>query len=93
MTKQDFLNGKSFSLKGDFTSNTTYKYREIDSDLGCIEREYRMTNNMNTILISENIMNVEKIGTKKVHCFTFLFRDKKSKKLSYDEMIGFNTVE
>ncbi len=93
MTKQDFLNGKSFSLKGDFTSNTTYKYREIDSDLGCIEREYRMTNNMNTILISENIMNVEKIGTKKVHCFTFLFRDKISKKLSYDEMIGFNTVE
>ena len=92
MTKQDFLNGKSFSLKGDFSSTTTYKYRAIDSDIGCIEREYRMTNDMNTILLSDNIMNVEKIGTKKVHLFTFLFRDKITKKIPYDEMVGFNMV-
>jgi hypothetical protein len=93
MTKQDFLNGKSFSIKGDFSNTTTYKYRAIDSDIGCVEREYRMTNNLNTILITDNIMNVEKIGTKKVHLFTFLFRDKITKKLSYEDMIAFNAVE
>jgi len=93
MTKQDFLNGKSFSIKGDFSNTTTYKYRAIDSDIGCVEREYRMTNSLNTILLTDNIMNVEKIGTKKVHLFTFLFRDKITKKLSYEDMIAFNAVE
>tara|TARA_R100000951_G_scaffold57084_1_gene47934 strand:+ start:1804 stop:2088 length:285 start_codon:yes stop_codon:yes gene_type:complete len=93
MTKQDFLEGKPFSLKGDFSNTTTYKYRAIDSDLGCIEREYRYTKNVNTILLSDNIMNVEKIGTKKVHLFTFLFRDKITKKISYKDMIEFEIVE
>ena len=41
MTKQDFLERKSFYLKGEFSNTTTYKMGHKASSL---EREYRMTN-------------------------------------------------
>ena len=88
MTKQDFLNGKSFSLKGDFSSNTTYKYRAIDSDLGCIEREYRMTSDVGNVLLSDHIYNIEKIGTKKVHLYTFLLGRKIKDSIRYEDMLN-----
>lgn len=89
MTKQEFLSGKSFSLDGDYSSTTTYKYREAGTELGALEREYRMYNDIDTILISDSIMNLEKIGTKKIHLYTFLLGRKITDKIRFDDMIEY----
>ena len=89
MTKQEFLSGKSFSLNGDYSNTTTYKYRGAGVELGAIEREYRMYNDIDTILISDSIMNLEKIGTKKIHLYTFLLGKKIVDKIRFDDMIEY----
>jgi len=89
MTKQEFLSGKSFSLDGDYSSTTTYKYRGSGTELGALEREYRMYNDIDTVLISDSIMNLEKIGTKKIHLYTFLLGKKIVDKIRFEDMIEY----
>jgi hypothetical protein len=89
MTKQDFLDGKSFSLNGDLSKTTTYKYREGSVEFGSLEREYRFHDNTDRVLISDSIMNVEKIGTKKVHLYTFLLGRKIVDEIRYEDMVEF----
>lgn len=86
MTKQEFLSGKSFSLKGNWSKTTTYKYRGGSVEFGYLEREYRMNTDTDKVLISDSIMNVEKIGTKKVHLYTFLLGKKIVDKIRYEDM-------
>tara|TARA_R110002072_G_scaffold297231_1_gene469767 strand:- start:2180 stop:2461 length:282 start_codon:yes stop_codon:yes gene_type:complete len=86
MTKQDFLNGKSFSLDGDYSSTTTYKICHKGSSL---EREYRMTSDVDSVLISDHIYNIEKIGNKMVHLYTFLLGRKIIDKIRYDDMVAY----
>ncbi len=89
MTKQEFLSGKSFSLDGDYSKTTTYKYRDRGAELGGLEREYRMYNDTSTVLLSDSIMNIEKIGTKKIHLYTFLLGRKIVDKIRYEDMVEF----
>ena len=89
MTKEEFLEGKSFSLDGDYSDTTTYKYRGGSVEFGALEREYRMHNDIDTILMSDNIMNIEKIGTKKIHLYTFLLGRKITDKIRFDDMIEY----
>ena len=86
MTKQDFLEGKSFSLNGDWSNTTTYK---IGHSGEALQREYRMHNDISTILISDSIMNIEKIGTKKVHLYTFLLGKKIVDRIRFKDMVEF----
>lgn len=93
MTKQDFLEGKVFRLRGERDETTTYRFRkDIGSDDGSLEREYRMTKDLHKILLSDCIMNLEKIGSKKVHLYTFLLGEKVSKSIRYEDMIEFVPV-
>tara|TARA_B110000093_G_C12630618_1_gene270049 strand:- start:146 stop:439 length:294 start_codon:yes stop_codon:yes gene_type:complete len=85
MTKQDFLNGESFYLNGDYSKTTTYKICHKGSSL---EREYRMTKDLSNVLISDHIFNIEKIGTKKVHLYTFLLGKKIKDSIRYDDMLN-----
>lgn len=89
MTKQEFLDGKSFSLDGDWSKTTTYKYGTGSVEFGYLVKEYRMDDDLNNILISESIMNVEKIGTKQVHLYTFLLGRKIVDKIRYEDMVEF----
>ena len=89
MTKQEFLSGKSFSLDGDYSKTTTYKYRGSGVELGALEREYRMYNDIDTVLLSDSIMNLEKIGTKKIHLYTFLLGKKITDKIRFEDMIEY----
>ena len=99
MTKQDFLNGKSFHLKGDWNKTTTYKYGNegVASgnklSLGGIVREYRMTNDIDKVLISDHIMNIEKVGSKKIHLYTFLLGKKITDKIRYEDMEEYIKLE
>ena len=90
MTKQDFLECKSFYLKGDFSNTTTYK---MGHKAGSLEREYRMTNDIDNILISDHIFNIEKIGNKMVHLYTFLLGRKIVDKIRYDDMVAYDRPE
>ena len=89
MTKQEFLDGKSFSLDGDWSKTTTYKYRGGSVEFGSLEREYRMNDDIDRVLLTDSIMNVEKIGTKKVHLYTFLLGKKIVDKIRYEDMVEF----
>jgi len=91
MTKAEFLEGISFSLAGEYIKTTTYKYR--GGRLPALEREYRMTTDPDNVLISDSIMNIEKIGTKKVHLYTFLLGKKISNKIRYDDMVEYISQE
>ena len=89
MTKQEFLDGKSFSLDGDWSETTTYKYTPGSVEFGSLNREYRMYNEPEKVLLSDSIMNVEKIGTKIVTLYTFLLGRKIVVKIRYEDMVEF----
>lgn len=89
MTKQDFLDGKSFSLDGDWSKTTTYKYRNGGTESGSLEREYRMYNDIDKVLLTDAIFNLEKIGTKKIYLYTFLLGKKITDKIRYEDMVEF----
>jgi len=88
MTKQEFLDGKSFSLPYTF-NNSTYKYSPGSVEFGALEQEYRMSSDEQRVIISDSIMNVEKIGTKMVTLYTYLLGDKIVKKIRYEDMVEF----
>lgn len=88
MTKQEFLSGKSFSIYPD-SSNTTYKYDSGNVEFGSLVKEYRMYNEPERIILSDSIMNIEKIGTKMITLYTFLLGDKIVKKIRYEDMVEF----
>ena len=87
MTKEEFLNGKSFKLSTH--ASTTYKYNPDHVELGSLTKEYRMSTDDQRIILSDSIMNVEKIGTKMVTLYTFLLGDKIVKKIRYEDMVEF----
>jgi len=89
MTKQEFLSGKSFSLDGDWSKTTTYKYTSGSVEFGSLNREYRMYNEPEKVLLTDSIMNVEKIGTKIVTLYTFLLGRKIVDKIRYEDMVEF----
>jgi hypothetical protein len=89
MTKEQFLKGSSFSLDGDYSNTTTYRYKNDGARYGGIQREYRMYNDVNNILISDHIMNVEKLGNKMVHLYTFILGKKIVDRIRFKDMIEF----
>ena len=90
MTKQVFLERKSFYLKGDFSNTTTYK---MGHKAGSLEREYRMTSDVDNVLLSDHIYNIEKIGNKMIHLYTFLLGRKITDRLRYDDMVAYDRPE
>ena len=74
MTKQEFLSGKSFSLDGDYSSTTTYKYRGSGTELGALEREYRMYNDIDTYYLINVLYNVHKILNISFFLYILLFK-------------------
>ena len=87
MTKQEFLSGKSFSLP--YAGSTTYKYNPGHVEFGSLTKEYRMSKEDSRIILSDSIMNIEKIGTKMINIYTFLLGDKIVKKIRYEDMVEF----
>jgi len=81
MTKQQFLDGKSFSLPYTYSNTTTYKCEDGRS----LIQEYRTKEGQ--ILISDYIMNIDKIGNKMVTCFTYIIGTKIIKKIRYEDMV------
>jgi hypothetical protein len=82
MTKQQFLDGKSFSLPYIYSNNTTYK---CGDEHNILEKEYRTKEGK--VVISDYLMNIDKIGNKMVTCFTYILDTKITKKIRYEDMV------
>ncbi len=81
MTKQQFLDGKSFSLPYTY-SDCTYR---CDKRGESLLQEHRTKEGK--VLISDYLMNISKIGNKMVTCFTFILDTKITKKIRFEDMV------
>ena len=76
ITKQQFLEGKEFIFKG-----SNYK---LSDEKNAIHRVYRHYDG--TILMNSSEANVDKIGTKTVSTYTFVFGKPINQKLRFEDM-------
>ena len=86
MTKQQFLSGTSFSLPYG-SEGCTYK---CNSEVEYLAQEFRTKNGR--VLVSDHLMNIEKIGNKMITCFTFILDTKVVKKIRYEDMVEFKSA-
>mgnify|MGYP003631187290 CR=1 FL=1 len=81
MTKEQVLNGEAFTLPNTYDDTSSYK---LDVELskskvpsknnklrGSLTKQHRMTNTLE-LIFEDYLYNIEKVGTKKVHLYTFM---------------------
>ncbi len=84
MTKQEFLNGVSFKVKGfgNYKGGNTYKYAE------CIVEESRSSIDDRVVLSSYHC-NVLKIGSKSFSGVTFIMGKRVNIKYRFEDLIAY----
>jgi hypothetical protein len=84
MTKEQFLNGTSFRVKGfgNYKGASTYKYEE------CISEESRSSVD-NRVIITTHHCNVTKVGTKGFEGFTFVMNKMVKVKYKFEDLIHY----
>ena len=88
MTKEQFLNGTPFSLDYDYSYDATYVYNNPNGrDKGSLSREYRTKEGK--VVLSDHIMNIERIGRKMITAYCFIIDSKIVKKIRFEDMIEF----
>ena len=91
MTKEQFLNGTPFSLNYDYSSDATYVYNiPSGRDKGSLSREYRAKDG--TVVLSDHLLNIEKIGNKMITGYTFILDSKIVKKIRFEDMVEFTSA-
>jgi hypothetical protein len=81
MTKQEFLNGKSFKLNYDYSDTTTYR---CDKDGKSLIQEYRTSEGK--VVLEDSLLNIDKIGSKMITGYTFVLDSKIVKKIRFEDM-------
>ncbi len=76
MTKQEFLDGKEFTLAGG-------NYR-LSNGGGSIHKVYR-TDKGELVMVSSEA-NIDKVGTKTVSTYTFVFNKQIKQKFRFEDM-------
>jgi len=91
MTKEQFLNGTPFSLNYDYSSDATYVYNIPSGGCkGSLSREYRAKDG--TIVLSDHLMNIDKIGRKVITAYCFIIGSKIVKKIRFEDMVEFTSA-
>ena len=98
MTKEQVLNGEAFTLPNTYDDTSSYKLEvELSKSKvpsknnklrGSLTKQHRMTNTLE-LIFEDYLYNVEKVGTKKVHLFTFMLGKKVTDTIRYEDMIPF----
>lgn len=85
MTKEQFLNGTSFRVKGfcNYKGAPTFKYEG-----GSLTEENRFSSNEKVCLTSY-CLNVMKVGRKGFEGFTFILNKKVKVKFKFEDLIEF----
>jgi hypothetical protein len=84
MTKEQFLNGTSFRVKGfcNYKGGSTYKYAE------CIVEQNRSSID-DKIIVTTYSLNVSKVGTKHFEGFTFIMGKRVKIKYRFEDLVQF----
>ena len=98
MTKEQVLNGEAFTLPNTYDDTSSYK---LDVELskskvpsknnklrGSLTKQHRMTNTLE-LIFEDYLYNIGKVGTKKVHLYTFMLGKKVTDTIRYEDMIPF----
>ena len=93
MTKEQVLNGEAFTLPNIYDDTSSYKLdvepeKEGKKLRGSVIKQHRMTNTLE-LIFEDYLYNIEKIGSKKVHLFTFMLGKKITDTIRYEDMIPF----
>ena len=90
MTREQFLKGVSFKLKGlTYKGDWTYRYEKgFRVNEGSIVRESRSFENERVISYSYH-NNISKVGRVAVEGFTYVFNKKVKVKVRFEDMIEF----
>ena len=98
MTKEQVLNGEAFTLPNIYDDTSSFKL-DIERSKskvpsknnklrGSMIKQFRKTNTLE-LLFEDYIFNVDKVGSKKVHLFTFMLGKKIKDTIRYEDMIPF----
>ena len=88
MTREQFLSGQSFKVKGlSYKGDSTYRY-----DDGCVVRESRSSQD-DKVLTYNYHCNVNKIGKVQFQGFTYVFDKHIKVKYRFEDLIAFETQE
>ena len=84
MTREQFLSGVSFRVKGfnNYKGGSTYKYAE------CIEEESRSSID-DRVIVTTYHLNVSKVGTKGFEGFTFVMNKMVKVRFKFEELEEF----
>ena len=95
MTKEQVLNGEAFTLPNTYDDTSSYKLdvepkKEGKNNKlrGSLIKQHRMTNTLE-LIFEDYLYNIDKVGTKKVHLFTFMLGKKVTDTIRYEDMIPF----
>ena len=92
MTKEQVLKGEAFTLPNTYDDTSSYKLEvELSKNnklRGSLTKQHRMTNTLE-LIFEDYLYNIEKVGTKKVHLFTFMLGKKITDTIRYEDMIPF----
>jgi hypothetical protein len=93
MTKEQVLNGEAFTLLNIYDSSSSFRLdiepkKEGNKLRGSLTKQHRMTTTLE-LIFEDYLYNIEKVGTKKVHLFTFMLGKKVTDTIRYEDMIPF----
>ena len=95
MTKGQLLKGEAFSLQFTHDQTTTYvlsieedKSSKLGLKASALHRQYRHSNSL-SLLLEDHIFNIEKMGSKKIHVYTFLLGKRIKDTIKYKDMVPF----
>ena len=93
MTKEQALKGEAFTLPNIYDESSSFRLdieakKEGKKLRGSVIKQHRMTNTLE-LIFEDYLYNIEKIGSKKVHLFTFMLGKKITDTIRYEDMIPF----
>jgi len=93
MTKEQVLKGEAFTVPNTYDDTSSYRLdvrilKGGKKQRGSMIKQHRRTNTLE-LLFEDYIFNVEKIGTKKIHLFTYMLGKKITDTVRYEDMIPF----
>jgi len=97
MTKEQVLKGEAFTLPNIYDESSSFRLdietkKEGGKLRGSVIKQHRLTTTLE-LIFEDYLYNIEKIGTKKIHLFTFMLGKKITDTVRYEDMIPFTGLE
>lgn len=93
MTKEQVLKGEAFTLPNIYDKSSSFRLdigaeKEGGKLRGSLIKQHRRTTTLE-LIFEDYLYSIEKVGTKKVHLFTFMLGKEVTDTIRYEDMIPF----